>query len=334
MGGATLSEAQAYDAMRDLTAGQAPAELIAGFAAVLTYRRPTAEELVGLARAMRERAIRIEPHVAGPLVDTCSTGGAPVKSFNIGTASAFVVAAAGAAVAKHGNRSVTRPSGSADVLQELGARVDLEPQHVQRIVEEVGFGFMLAPRFHPALRYAASTRSAFATQTIFNLLGPLCNPAGARRQVLGVFDPCYLQPMALALASLGAEHALVLHGGGMDEATLAGPTQVVEVKDGSTRAYELSGTDFGYAPLGSAEWAPLPPKESAREVRRLLAGGAVGPRRALVEYNAGLGIYVAGLAPTPHAGVDRAREILESDAGLEKLDAFVAATRERGGVGS
>lgn len=327
MSGEDLSEKEAYEAMMELMGGSAPAELIAGFIVVMRYKRETIPEITGFARAMRARSIRIEPKVKGRLIDTCGTGGARVKSFNISTAAAFVAAAAGVPVAKHGNKSVTRPSGSADVLGALGANLNVPPAAVQAIIEDVGIGFLLAPNFHPAMKNAAPTRNALQIRTVFNVLGPLTNPAGATGQVLGVFDEDHVEPMAQVLQRLGSDHALVLHGEGMDEATLGGVTQVCEVRNGWVRRYALDGADHGYARQDPAGWGTLPPAESAREVRTILGGKARGPRRDIVEYNAGLAIYIGDRAKTPEDGFRKAREVLETDAALKKLDAFVAATK-------
>ena len=327
MAGQSLSEDEAFEAMMELMSGEAPPELISGFVVVMRYKRETIPEITGFARAMRQRAIRIQPKVKGRLIDTCGTGGASVKSFNISTTSAFVAAADGVPVAKHGNKSITRPSGSADVLSALGVNLLLPPKSVEHVIEEVGVGFLLAPNFHPAMKNAAATRNALQIRTVFNVLGPLTNPAGAKGQVLGVFDEEHVEPMAQVLQRLGAEHALVIHGEGMDEANLAGVTQVCEVRDGWVRRYAIKGTDFGYPKYTPADWSPLSPGESAKEVRKILSGKGRGARRDIVEYNAGLAIYIGDKAKSIEDGIRRAREILDTDAGLKKLDEFTAATR-------
>ena len=324
-----LTEDEARDAMLEIMGGGATPELIAGFVAVMRFKRETIPEITGFARAMRQKGVRIQPNVKGRLVDTCGTGGARVKAFNISTASAFVTAAAGAPVAKHGNKSVTRPSGSADVLNALGANLQLTPDRVQAIIETVGVGFLLAPSFHPAIKNAMPTRNAFQVRTVFNLLGPLNNPAGAKGQVLGVFDEEHVEPMAQVLARLGTEHALVLHGEGMDEANLAGVTTVSEVRDATVKRFQIRGRDYGYPAYDASQWAPLSPEASAKEIRTILEGKAKGPRRDIVEYNAGLAIYVSGLARSIEDGIRRAREILDTDMALAKLDEFISATRAK-----
>lgn len=326
MAGEDLTEDEAYDAMTELMSGEAAPELIAGFIVVMRYKQETIDEITGFARAMRSRAVRIQPRVPGRLIDTCGTGGATVKAFNVSTAGAFVAAAAGAHVAKHGNRSVTRPSGSADVLAALGVRTGIPAQRMVRVIEQTGVGFLLAPNFHPAMKNAAPTRNALQIRTVFNVLGPLTNPAGAKGQVLGVFDEAHVESMAQVLGRLGAEHALVLHGDGMDEANPASVTKVCEVKDGWVRRYSLDGAAFGYPRHDPAAWGPLPPADSAREIRRILMGKASGPRRDIVEYNAGFAIYVAGLTSTIGAGIEKARDILQTDEAAKKLDEFVRAT--------
>jgi anthranilate phosphoribosyltransferase len=326
MAGKDLSEDEAYGAMMELMSGDASPELIAGFIVVMRYKRETIDEITGFARAMRAKAIRVQPKVKGRLIDTCGTGGASVKCFNVSTASAFVAAAAGAHVAKHGNRSVTRPSGSADVLAAMGVKTQIPAERMARVIETTGIGFLLAPSFHPAMKNAAPTRNALQIRTVFNVLGPLTNPAGATGQVLGVFDEEHVEPMAQVLGRLGAEHALVVHGEGMDEANPSGVTNVCEVKDGWVRRYNLNGADFGFPKHDPKLWGPLSPAESAKEIRRVLGGRVKGARRDIIEYNAGLAIYVAGITPSIEKGVEKARGILETDAAAKKLDEFIAAT--------
>lgn len=321
-----LGERDAYESMQELMAGAATPELIAGFLAALRVKGETVEEITGFARAMREASIRITPKVAGRLIDTCSTGGAAVKTFNLGTTAAFVAAAGGAYVAKHGNRSFNRPSGSADILEALGANLAVPPPRVQRVIEEVGIAFLFSPNFHPAMKHAAGPRKALGVRTVFNLLGPICNPAGARGQVLGVFDGVWVEPLAHVLSRLGTEHALVLHSNGSDEPALRGLTTMAEVRDGVVRRRELRATDLGFPPHGPDEYGPLAPAEAAAEARRILAGGD-GPRADAVRLCAGLALYVAGRAPTIDAGVARARELLASQAPLAKLEEFLAATK-------
>jgi anthranilate phosphoribosyltransferase len=323
----SLTEREAHEAMQDLMSGNASPELIAGFLAALRVKGETTDEITGFARAMRERSLRIEPRVTGRLTDTCSTGGAPVKAFNIGTTAAFVAAADHVPVAKHGNRSFNRPSGSADVLEALGAALTLTPAQVQGVLEETGIAFLFSPQFHPAMKHAAGPRKTLGVRTVFNLLGPICNPAGAKAQVLGVFDEHWVEPLAHALARLGAHHALVLHAQGSDEASLHFPTHIAETRDGSVRTLTLRGADLGLPDYRPEDYGPLPPDASAAELRRILEGGD-GPRAAAVQLAAGLALYVAA---SPQRGVDRAGEVLRSGAGAAKLDEFIAATQRAGG---
>jgi anthranilate phosphoribosyltransferase len=325
-----LSDAQAHEAMKELMSGTATPELIGGFLAALRVKGETIEEITGFARAMREASIRIRPRVRGRLIDTCSTGGAAVKTFNLGTTAAFVAAADGVPVAKHGNRSFNRPSGSADLLEALGANLALPPPQVQAVIEEVGIGFLFSPNFHPAMKHAAPARKNLGVRTVFNLLGPICNPAGAQGQVLGVYDAAWVEPLAQALQRLGTEHAIVLHAQGSDEPSLHVPTQVAEVKDGTVRRRELRASELGLPDHTAEEVGPLAPAESARRARHILGGGD-GPRAAAVTFNAGLALYVGGHARSVEAGVVRARELLSDRSPLAKLDEFVEATRRTGG---
>jgi len=329
----SLNEREAYDAMKELMSGTAPTELIAGYLAALRVKGETVEEITGFARAMREASLRIAPRVPGRLIDTCSTGGAPVKTFNLGTTAAFVAAADGVPVAKHGNRSFNRPSGSADILEALGAKLDLGPPQVQAVIEEVGIGFLFSPNFHPAMKHAASARKMLGVRTVFNLLGPISNPADAKGQVLGVFDGAWVEPIAQALKRLGTEHAMVLHAQGSDEPSLHVPTQVVEVRDGTIRRLELRAGDLGLPDHPADAIGPLPPAAAAAEARRILAGGP-GPRAAAVSYNAGLALYVGGHANSPRAGIERAQNLLTDRSPVAKLDEFVQATRRAGGTAS
>lgn len=327
----SLSEREAYEAMKDLMGGNASPELIGGFLAAIRVKGETVEEITGFARAMREMSIHIAPRVRGRLIDTCSTGGAPVKTFNLGTTSAFVAAADGIPVAKHGNRSFNRPSGSADLLEALGADLALAPPQVEHVIEETGIGFLFSPTFHPAMRFAAPARKNLGVRTVFNLLGPVSNPADAKGQVLGVFDAGWVDPLANALAKLGTEHAVVLHANGSDEPSLHFPTAVTEVRDGRVRRHELRASDYGLPDLLPEAYGPMPPREAAAEARRILAGGA-GPRASAVAFSAGLALYVGGHAPTVERGVARARDLLASKQPHAKLDEFVAATQRTGGA--
>jgi anthranilate phosphoribosyltransferase len=286
----------------------------------------TADEITGMARVMREKSSRID--VDGDLLDTCGTGGDGSGSFNVSTAAAFVAAGAGARIAKHGNRAMTSQSGSADVLEALGARIDLTPEQVKACIEGVGFGFMFAQAFHPAMKFVAPLRREIGIRTVFNLLGPLTNPAGASRQVLGVPRVDLVETVAAALQRLGSAHALVVHGeDGLDEVSIAGPTQVAELVDGGIRRYTIAPADAGLAPQDIAGVAGGSPNENAQALTLVLEG-TPGPLRDFVLINAGVALVAADLAANLKDGVRMAAESIDSGAARAKLDAFVAATNE------
>ncbi len=321
--GETLDHEEAYRLMQAVMAGAlSPAET-AGFLIGLKVRGEQEEEIAGFARAMREAALEVRvPHKT---VDIVGTGGDGKGTFNISTASAFVAAAAGAKVAKHGNRAASSRSGSADVLEALGAKIDLAPQQVARLIDQVGIGFIFARTHHPAMKHVAPVRAELKTRTVFNLLGPLTNPAKPSYFVLGVFSPQRLLAMAQALKSLGVERALVVHGEGTDELVL-GENQVVELSDGEIRRYTLRAEEVGLSPAPLATLAGGSPEENAALIRRILAGKEDGPARDVVALNAGAAIYAAGLAESLAAGVARAREILARGEAEAVLERFVAAS--------
>ena len=329
--GRSLGEPEAHEVMTSIMRGEGTASQVAGLLVALRMKGESVDEISGFARAMREACKAIHPKVQGRLVDTCSTGGARVKCFNVGTTAAFVAAAAGVPVAKHGNRGVTRPSGSADVLEALGADITLRPEQVQRVIEQVGVGFLFSPAFHPAMVHPLVPRREMGIRTVFNILGPLCNPAGAKGQVLGCYDARWVEPMAEALLRLGTEHAMVVHGeGGLDELSVIGPTRVITVEAGRLRASTLDARDLGLARAKSEDIAGMAPKESAAEARRILAGGE-GARADMVLLNAAAAIYVGAKAASLEAGLVQARDAVRTGAALKKLEAFVAATREEHG---
>ncbi len=285
----------------ELTAAQLGALLLA-----LRVKGETVDEIVGAARAMRARARRIAPQ-GRPILDTCGTGGDGRGTLNISTAAALVAAAAGATVAKHGNRAMSGRVGGADVLEALGVRVDLPPERVAACIDCVGIGFLFAPLFHPAMRHAAQVRRELGVRTLFNLLGPLCNPAGATHQLVGVFAAEWVEPLARALGRLGSVHALVVHGaGGLDEISLEGPTAVAEYRQGVVQAYKLRPEDFGLPRCRNAELAVGSAAESAARIRAVLEGAA-GPDAGIVLLNAGAALYVADRVPSIGAGIAAAR---------------------------
>jgi anthranilate phosphoribosyltransferase len=301
--------------------GEASPAQIAALLMGLRVKGETAEEVAGVARALREAMVRVE--ASGPyLVDTCGTGGGAVTTFNISTAAALVAAGAGASVAKHGNRSFSSRCGSADVLEALGVSITLDAHHAARVLREACVTFLFAPTFHPAMRHVGPVRKELGIPSVMNLVGPLANPAGVTRQVLGVADPDRAPLMAEALARLGTEHAMVVHARvGMDEIAPQGVTDVWEVRDGEVTRWELHAAHYGHAVDDLAALMGRTPKENAARVERLL-GGDQGDREgeAAVLLNAGAAIYVAGLAPSYAAGVERAAEALTRGGGQEALE--------------
>jgi anthranilate phosphoribosyltransferase len=310
--------------LREVMEGNSSEAETAAFLIALRTKGETVHEIAGLASTMRELALPVE--VQGDLVDTAGTGGGR-PTFNVSTTAAFIAAGAGCRVAKHGNRSATSQCGSADVLEALGARIDLEPADVAACIEEVGFGFMFAPKHHSAMKHVVPVRKALGVRTVFNFLGPLTNPAGARRQVIGVSDPAKLQTIASALAELGTECALVVSSeDGLDEFSVSGATRVVELKDGRLTDYEVSAQDVGLEPAGDGAVAAGTPDQNAQVLRSVLDGRA-GTERSLALLNAGAAIYVGGLADSVGAGVERARESVDSGAAAAVLDAYLERAR-------
>jgi anthranilate phosphoribosyltransferase len=322
-----LSEAQAAEVLAQIMQGEVSETQIAGFLIALRTKGETVQELAGMARTMRELAVRV-PSARQDLLDTAGTGGGR-RTFNVSTTAALIAAGAGCAVAKHGNRSATGPSGSADVLEALGARIDLAPDGVARCIEEVGFGFMFAPAHHQATRYVVPVRRELAVRTIFNLLGPLTNPASASRQLIGVSDPDFLETIAGALALLGSRRALVVSGeDGLDEVSSSAPTTVVELDGAEIRRYTIAPADLGIAPV-PAECPALAggtPAENAAATTAILAGEQ-GARADLALVNAGAAIYAAGAVESIAAGVEAARAALADGSAGHALQGYVQASR-------
>jgi anthranilate phosphoribosyltransferase len=322
-----LSADEAAEVLAEIMRGEASETQIGAFLIALRTKGETVEELAGLARTMRELAAHV-PVGRDDLLDTAGTGGGR-RTFNVSTTAALVAAGAGCAVAKHGNRSATSASGSADLLEALGARIDLAPDAVGACIEEAGFGFMFAPAHHQATRFVVPVRRELAVRTIFNLLGPLTNPAGATRQLIGVADVTFLPTIAGALARLGVGRALVVCGeDGLDEVSVGAATRVVEVNGEDIRAYTLAPQDVGVA-LADPDDPALgggTPAENASVAQAVLAGEQ-GPRADLVAINAGAAIYAAGAAETIAAGVEAAREALASGAAADALERYIQASR-------
>ena len=322
LGGADLADAEMSAVMATIMDGAATAAQVGAFLTALRVKGETVEELVATVRVLRERAVELR--TTSSVVDTCGTGGDGLGTFNVSTAAAFVAAAAGAKVAKHGNRASSGKVGAADVLEALGAAVELGPEAASRCLERCGITFLFAPIYHPAVRHVAAARRELGFRTLFNLTGPLCNPAGARRQVIGVFAREWLEPVAETLRHLGSEHVLVVHGGdGSDEITPAAATSVAELKGGEIVSYEIEPEDFAIARCASSELAGGDAAENARLLREVLAG-AGGPRSDATALNAGAAIHVSGIALSLAGGVARAREILRTSDALRVLEAFIA----------
>jgi len=321
-----LSGAEMHEVMRLIMTGQATAAQIGGFLVGLRMKGETVEEIAAAAEVMRELVTRVD--VRGPhLVDTCGTGGDGVHTFNISTAATFVVAAAGGKVAKHGNRSVSSKSGSADVLEAAGVNLELSPGQVARCVNEVGVGFMFAPRHHGAMKHAIGPRREMAVRTIFNLLGPLTNPAGAPNQVLGVFAEQWIEPLADVLQRLGSEHVLVVHAqDGMDEISIGAPTHVAELRDGQVRVFTIQPEQFGLKRGDTSKLAVTGPGQSLAMIESALNNEA-GPARDIVALNAGAAIYVAGLAPDLGEGIRTALGVIASGAARSKLRDLVTLSK-------
>jgi anthranilate phosphoribosyltransferase len=324
--GRDLSAEQTAAVLAEIMSGNASEIQIAAFLIALRTKGETVQELAGLARTMRSFAVTVTV-ARDRLLDTAGTGGGR-RTFNVSTTAALIAAGAGCIVAKHGNRSATGLSGSADVLEALGARIDLAPSAVAQCIEQVGFGFMFAPAHHQATRYVIPVRRELAVRTIFNFLGPLTNPAGATRQLIGVSDAGYLEKMAGALAVLGTEHALLVSSrDGLDELSISAPTRVVEVVDGEISTYDVAPADVGLQ-IAPAEAVPGgDPTENADTARRIFAGEP-GAARDLAVLNAGAAIYAGGGADTLADGVAAAQDAVDTGAAASALERFVSATQE------
>jgi anthranilate phosphoribosyltransferase len=330
--GEALSAGEAERALEEIMEGAANPAVTAALLTALRVRGESVGEIVGFARAMRRFAQKVEAPEG--VVDTCGTGGDAKGTINISTAAAFVARGVGVTIAKHGNRAATSQAGSADVLEALGAEIGLEPREVGRCIEEVGIGFMFARSHHPAMRHVVPVRAELPFRTIFNLLGPLTNPAGAERQLVGVFDGDYVRPVAEALNDLGAQKALVVHGAdGLDEITVTGPTLVAEVSDGSITEYKISPEQFGFSRHDPGGLLGGDAHLNARILKDVLSGEEEGAARDVILLNAGAAVYVSGRAKTLEEAVRLAREAIESGAATGALESFVRATRRLAGVG-
>ncbi len=320
-----LTEEEAAAVMDEIMEGQTTPSQLGAFLVALRMKGETPNEIAGLARVMRAKALRVE--TAGPVVDTCGTGGDGQGTFNISTAAAFVVAGAGLAVAKHGNRAASSRCGSADVLEALGVKIELTPEQVRACLDEVGIGFMFAQAFHPAMRYVAPTRRDLGTRTVFNILGPVCNPAGAQHQLVGVARPELVDLVSEALLRLGAKHVLVVHGEqGVDELVLSGPSIVAEMQGGNVRRYAIDPDHLGLSPSPLSALAGGTAAENARTMRQVLTGQP-GAIRDAVLLNAGAAIVAGDRAGDLAEGLTIARASLDSGAALSKLEGLIKASQ-------
>jgi anthranilate phosphoribosyltransferase len=326
--GKDLSEEQAAAVMEEIMSGEATPAQFGAFVTALRLKGETVDEIAGMARVMREKAQRVQ--VEGPLLDTCGTGGDASGTFNVSTAAAFVAAGAGARVAKHGNRAMTSHCGSADVLEALGARIDLPPEQVKCCLEETGIGFMFAPTYHPAMKFAVGPRREIGIRTVFNVLGPLTNPAGASAQVLGVAEAALAERMALVLARLGCRRALVVHGeDGLDELSVSGRSLVWEVKEGELDRYAVLPSEVELETHRPEGLRGGTPEENAAALRSVLEGQR-GPLRDFTLLNAAAGLVAFDLAAKLAEGVRLAAQAVDSGAAREKLERFVEVSNTLG----
>jgi anthranilate phosphoribosyltransferase len=324
--GHDLSREEARAVMGAIMRGEATPAQIGGFLVALRAKGETADEIAGCAEAMREHVLAVHPR-RDDLVDTAGTGGDGANTFNISTAAALVAAAAGSGVAKHGNRAASSATGAADVLEALGFTLELPRERIERSIDELGFGFLFAQAHHPAMRHAAPVRRELATRTVFNVLGPLTNPAGARAQLVGVYSPSIVRTIAEALVQLGARRAYVVHGaGGIDELSPAGPNLVCEVENGTVREYQLDPDELGVPRAEAAELRGGDPEHNARALREVLEGGNGGHRSAVL-LNAAGAIAASGHARNLGEGLDAARKAIDSGAAAARLEELVAFSR-------
>ncbi len=323
--GQSLTTDQAAQVMLEIMEGQATPAQLGAFLVALRLKGETVEEIVGLTKTMREKAIPVI--IDMPVVDTCGTGGDSSHTFNISTAAAFVAAAAGAKVAKHGNRAISSQCGSADVLEALGIRLELTPLQVARCIEEIGIGFIFAPVFHPAMKYAAVPRREIGIRTVFNILGPLTNPAKAKAQVLGVADKAIAEKMALALCKLGSHCALVVHGeDGLDEVTITGKTFVWEVRETKIQSYTITPEELGLSRANPEQLKGGTPKENAELLQEIFRG-KTGPQRDIVIANAAATLVAASKASTFSEGAALASKAIDNGEALTKLEHLIRFTQ-------
>ncbi len=317
--GNCLTQDEAESAMNEIMNGESTPSQIASFITALRMKGETVDEITGCARVMREKVTRIKTN-ADPLVDTCGTGGDSAHTFNISTVSALVASGAGLNIAKHGNRAVSSQSGSADVLKALGVNIEADADRVSRCIDEIGIGFLFAPLLHPAMKYAIGPRREIGIRTIFNILGPLTNPAGAQVQVLGVYDPRLTELVANVLKNLGSKHVFVVHGSdGLDEITITGKTYVTELKNNQLQSYTIEPGDFGISRADKSSLIGGSAEENAKIALAIL-GGEKGPKRDIVLLNAAAAIVAGGKASDIKEGIKLAEESIDSGRAMQKLD--------------
>jgi anthranilate phosphoribosyltransferase len=323
--GQDLSEDEMIGAVEEMMTGEATPSQVAALLTAIRIKGEAVDEIAGMARVMREKSLHVE--IDGPLLDTCSTGGGSFDPFNISTAAAFVAAGAGLKVAKHGNRGATSVSGSADVLEALGARIELSPEQAGACIEKTGFGFLFAQAFHPAMRFVGPTRREIGIRTIFNIVAPLTNPARAAHQLLGVGDPVAAPKIAQVLSRIGTGRCFVVHGDdGLDEVSLSGPTQVYDVHEGSVRHYEITPEDAGLERVPLAVLKTGTPAENAAAMRVVLAGEK-GPLRDVTVLNASAALLAAGLATDLRDGVAKAAAAIDSGAAARSMEDYISMSR-------
>ncbi len=323
----SLTKEEIIQCLEDITEGRATDAQIGAFIMGMKMKGETVEELEGAASFFREKATKVEVEEPDNLVDTCGTGGDLSETFNVSTITAFVLAGAGIRVAKHGNRSVSSKSGSADLLEFLGAKIDLGPQQVKRMIEEIGIGFMFAPLFHPAMKRVVGPRREVGIRSIFNLIGPLSNPAGAKRQLLGVFSDQFVEKVAQVLLRLGVSRAVVVHGkDGIDEVSISAPTTVAEVKSGKVYTYEFTPEDLGFRRYPT-EYIKVKSVEESAKVAMSVLKGEPSPALDMVLLNATFGVFVSGMADDIKTALEMAKDSIKSGKAQGKLSEFIELSK-------
>jgi anthranilate phosphoribosyltransferase len=326
--GGDLKYEQAKDLLDTIFKGDVAEVQIAAFLAAMRMKKATPEEFAGLAQSLRDHAVKVNTKITN-LIDTCGTGGAPLKTFNISTAAAFVAAGAGAYVAKHGNRGITSKCGSADVLEVLGVKIDCAPDVVAECIENAHIGFMFAPKYHPAMKFVQSIRKSLDFRTAFNILGPLANPASAQAQVMGVAEEALLDRIAETFKILGTKRAIIVHGSGLDEISITATTKVVELKDKKKISYEIHPKDFAISSPKMAELVGSSTEYNAKTIKDVLSARNKGAARDIILLNSAAAIMVAGIADNLHMGFQKAAESIDSGAAYECLEKLIEISNKK-----